>query len=251
MEDLKKRWIEAKARADWGLDVTMLLGRISEESVGWNENKIIKKYIPNDSEVLDINSGRSGQLLNKKHHTDAFDPDSEENQIWRHIYFGEPGRIHEAELTDEAEDLEAFLPERDMFDAVLNKGITADPKRVYRILKPGGIYLLEQPGDQHNVDLIKKIIVGAVTAGGYPSLERAVMAHERAGFQVIYQEESFPKLTFSDVETLVYYAHVMKGAFPAFDVESSLDGLEALHGEILETGSFTATQHRMILVLKK
>ena len=46
MEDLKKRWIEAKARADWGLDVTLLMGRISEESVGWNESKIIEKHIP-------------------------------------------------------------------------------------------------------------------------------------------------------------------------------------------------------------
>ena len=251
MEDMKKRWIEAKERAKWGLDVTLLLNRISEEGVDWNEDKLIKQYIRKDSEILDINSGKTGQLLRGRNQTDPFDPDDEEDQLWRHVYFGEPAKVPKVETDDQAENIEEFWPEPDLFDAILNKGIKADPKKVYRVLKAGGIYLLGQPGDKHNVDLIEKITGEVATAGDYSSLDNVVMAHERAGFQVLYKAEGFPKTTFYDVETLVYYAHVMKGAFPAFDVESCYDKLEALHGDILEIGDISATQHRIIMVLKK
>jgi hypothetical protein len=252
MEYRMKNWLEAEERAKWGADMAYLLNRVEEDPTEWDETRLLQQYVPKDSLIFDMNSGKTGNLLEKDPKlVDTFGERTETDYIWHDVYFGAPLDEIPVETPEEfAPEEDEEMPGRDSVDVVLNKGIAVSPKKVFEVLKPYGVYMVELAGSKNHAVLAEKL-TGKPRPDGINSLAEAVSAHEASRFTPLYQKECFTKVKFFDMEALIFYLKTMVEDFPPFSVKESEEVLANLYSEILQYGSITSTRHRMMMVFKK
>ena len=72
-----------------------------------------------------------------------------------------------------------------------------------------------------------------------------------AGFEILYENEYFPKIKFLDLGAIAYFAKIIKWEFMNFSVINSIDKFEILEKELHEKGYVQSTEHRFIIVARK
>ena len=140
---------------------------------------------------------------------------------------------------------EEDLPFEDArFDLVINRHESFSASQVYRVLKPGGLFITQQVGGRDNIRL--NALLGAGVALDYSDwgLESAVQELEAAGFQVVEQCEEFPETVLSDIGAVVYYLRAIPWQITDFGVDAYRSELRALHNLIQETGELHISSHR-------
>ena len=247
---LKDLWLEEERLAHiHGWDFSHLRGRYEEEGdLPWDYRTLVRQALREDALVLDYDTGGGEFLLSLGHPytrtaaTEGYPPNVElcrETLLPLGIDFracGDPSAIPWPDGT---------------FDLVLNRHGSFDPRELFRVLKPGGLFLTQQVGGDNDRDLVERVLPG--TPKPYPHLYLAEQsrAFREAGFTILRGEEAYRPVRFYDTGAFVWFARVLPWEFSDFSVERCFPRLLDMEEEIQEKGFVQGTVHRYLILAKK
>ena len=246
----KQAWLQEEAIAHMkGWDFSHLQGRYSEEEdLPWDYGAIVRSQLAPDKALLDMGTGGGEFLLTLRHTpamttvTEGYPPNA---ALCRERLAPLGIRVVEADGEDP-------LPLPDIaFDLVINRHESYNIPELRRVLKPGGLFITQQVGEDNDRDLAELLLPGIEKP--FPGLNAAEQARRfrDAGFTVIRQEEAFRPIRFLDVGALVWFARVIPWEFPGFSVEACFGRLLEAQRILEQEGELHATAHRFLLVARK
>ena len=248
--ELIKRWkAEEEIAHIHGWDFSHIEGRYMEEDdLPWDYREEILRYRKPEMRILDIDTGGGEFLLSLGH--------PHENIAAMENY---PPNI---ELCKEvllplgidfrAGDGKGKLPFDDgSFDMVINRHGDFNAEEIYRVLKPGGIFITQQVGADNDRELVELLCGETLMPFPDQYLNITTRKFEDAGFGILRGEEVFRPIRFFDVGALVWFARIIQWEFPNFAVDSHLDNLLNAQKMLEEHGSINGSIHRFLLVVRK
>ena len=232
-----------------GWDFSHIQGRYEEEGdLPWDYRQQVLKYLSPEKKLLDIDTGGGEFLLSLGHPhastaaTENYPPNVElcaKTLLPLGIDF-RPG------------DGKGVLPFEDgSFHLVIDRHGDFNPAEIYRVLKPGGVFVTQQVGAENDRELVE--LLCGETELPFPEqyLSVAEEKFRAAGFQILAGQECFRPIRFFDVGALVWFARIIQWEFPDFSVETHWEGLLAAQAKLEETGAIEGRIHRILLVAKK
>ena len=249
-QELKELWKQEEAIAHiHGWDFSHIADKYEEEhDIPWDYDSLVRQYLKKDMKLLDYDTGGGEFLLSLGHPyentaaTEGFPPNvklCQEKLI--------PLGIDLKECSDPAK-----LPFDDSsFDLVINRHGDFCPEELYRVLKPGGLFITQQVGDRNDLDLVRMVFPDTEdpTSGLHLSVQQR--AFEQAGFEIVRAEEHFGQIRFYDVGAFVWFARIIEWEFPGFSVDSCFDCLLQIQAQLEQKGSIDGTTHRYLIIARK
>ena len=249
--ELIAQWREEERIAHiHGWDFSHIAGRYTEEKdLPWDYRSIILQYLMPEMLILDIDTGGGefflslGHACEKMSATEGYPPNialCRETLLPKGIDFCPA-------------DGGGTLPFGDArFDMVIDRHGDFNAEEIYRVLKPGGLFITEQVGAENDRELVK-LLLPNVTELPFPEQYLNIVSAKfrDAGFAVLREQECFRPIRFFDMGALVWFARIIQWEFPGFSVEGCLEHL--LHGQALieKQGYVEGTIHRFLLVARK
>ena len=250
-EKLIENWLKEEAAAHIkGWDFSYIQGRYEEkDDLPWDYEAIVRQVLKPDDYMLDIDTG-GGEFLLSLHHpcdrtgtTEGYPPNV---QLCSKTLLPLGIDFKEA-------DADTFLPFSDeKFDIVINRHGACNPGEIYRVLKPGGIFITEQVGALNDRDLVEKLYE---VPPGLPFPKQRLKLSEESfltkGFTILDGCEAFGTIRFRDVGALVWFARIIEWEFPGFSVKNNLERLFSLQALLEKEGTIEGRTHRFFLMAKK
>lgn len=244
---LKEKWLIEERQSFKGWNFSYLHGRWEDETIPWNYEEWISKYLDKNHTLLDIGTGGGEFLLSLNHPyantsvTEAWEPNV---KLCKEKL--SPLGITVKQVFDDNE-----LPfDNDTFDIVINRHEAYDVREIKRVLKNDGIFITQQVGDKNNEILSKFLIPNFIPKYAGLTLKNQVNKFENENFSLIYGNEYFPYLRFFDIGAIVYFAKIIEWEFPDFSVEKCFSKLCKLQDKLLDKGYIESLEHRYIIVAK-
>ncbi len=249
-EELANSWkAEERIAHIHGWDFSHIRGRYTEESdLPWDYREIVLRYLKPEMRLLDVDTG-GGEFLLSLHHpyentaaAEGYPPNvalCQQTLLPLGIDF-RPG------------DGDGRLPFEDgSFDIIINRHGDFVPSDLYRLLKPGGIFVTQQVGAENDRELIK--LLCGETKLPFPEqyLNITSQKFRKAGFKILEGEECFRPIRFFDVGALVWFARIIEWEFLGFSVDSCLDRLLDAQRVLEREGCIAGRIHRFLLVARK
>jgi len=147
------------------------------------------------------------------------------------------------------------LPFKDEeFGLVINRHEEYSPNEVYRILKPGGIFITQQVGDKNDSKL-RSILIGKENLVDEVvwNLDYATKELMVSDFEIIESYEDITSTRIYDVGAIVYYFKAVPWELPDFSVKKFYDKLVELHEHIDTNGylELKNNNHRFLIKAKR
>ena len=246
----EQQWLEEEAVAHvHGWDFSHIHGRYEEENgLPWDYGQTVRAYIRPEDRILDLDTGGGEFLLSLGHPygntaaTEGYPPNV---QLCRETLLPLGIDFREA-------DAGRALPFPDgCFDLVLNRHGDFHPRELYRVLKPGGLFLTQQVGAENDRELVELLLPGTPKPFPEQNLEQVSARFREAGFAILRGQEAFLPIRFYDVGALVWFARIISWEFPGFSVEACLPRLYAAQSILEEQGCVQGTIHRYLLIAQK
>ena len=248
--ELINRWkAEEETAHIHGWDFSHIDGRYTEQDdLPWDYRTVIGEYLRPEMKIMDIDTGGGEFLLSLKHPhgntaaTENYPPNvalCKEVLLPLGIDF-RPG------------DGKGKLPFDDCsFDMVINRHGDFNAGEIYRILKPGGLFITQQVGAENDRELTA--LLCGETGMPFPEqyLDLTSGKFRDAGFTILRGEECFRPIRFFDVGALVWFARIIQWEFPGFSVDTHLENLLNAQKTLEERGSIDGSIHRFLLVAQK
>ena len=249
-EALIRKWkAEEKIAYIHGWDFSHISGRYTEQDdLPWDYRSVIGEFLRPEMKLLDIDTGGGEFLLSLKHpygNTAATENYPPNVALCREVLLPlgidfRPG------------DGKEKLPFDDgSFDMVINRHGDFCVEEIFRVLKPGGLFITQQVGAENDRELVE--LLCGKTPIPFPEqyLELTSQKFENAGFTILRGEEVFRPIRFFDVGALVWFARIIQWEFPGFSVDTHWENLLNAQKILEEQGSINGTIHRFLLVAQK
>ncbi len=240
---------EAEIAHIHGWDFSHIDGRYAEqEDLPWDYRSVIGQHLRPDMRILDIDTGGGEFLLSLKHPydntaaTENYPPNvrlCKEKLLPLGIDF-RPG------------DGKEKLPfDNGSFDMVINRHGDFNEEEIYRVLKPGGLFVTQQVGAENDRELVT--LLCGQTEMPFPDqyIELTSRKFREAGFTILRGDEYFGPIRFFDVGALVWFARIIQWEFPDFSVDTHMENLLNAQRILEENGSIGGSIHRFLLVAQK
>ena len=229
-----------------GWDFSHIEGKYMEEDdLPWDYREEVLRYLKPEMRLLDIDTGGGEFLLSLGH--------PHKNTAATENYPPNVALCRETLLPlgidFQAADGNGVLPFLDRsFDMVIDRHGDFNPWEIYRVLKPGGVFITQQVGAENDRELVK--LLCGETEIPFPEqyLELASRKFQNAGFAILRGEECFRPIRFYDVGALVWFARIIQWEFPDFSVDTHLENLLNAQQILEENGSIDGKIHRFLLV---
>lgn len=249
--ELFAQWLaEEEAAHIHGWDFSHIQDRYEEENnLPWDFEETVRRYLHPEHHILDIDTGGGEFLLSLGHPcpltaaTEGYPPNA---ALCREVLLPLGVDFREA-------DGGGPLPFPDgSFDLVLNRHGDYLPAEVFRVLKPGGVFLTQQVGAENDRDLVE-LLLDPVPPLPFPRQYLSIAREdlEAAGFTVTEAQEAYCPIRFWDVGALVWFARVIPWEFPGFSVEACRDRLFQVQSILEQKGVIQGTIHRYFLAVEK
>ena len=231
-----------------GWDFSHVDGRVVEDALPWDYREQILHYLKPEMQILDIDTG-GGEFLLSLHHpyrntsaTENYPPNIELCQKTL-LPLGIDFRLA---------DGKGILPfEDERFDLVLNRHGDLNPDEIYRVLKPGGLFITQQVGAENDREQVE--LLCGHTDLPFPDQYLKIISDQfsQTGFEILDGRECFRPIRFYDVGALVWFARIIEWEFPGFSVERCQDQL--LHAQAIldEEGCIEGRIHRILMIARK
>ena len=232
-----------------GWDFSHIDDRYTEQDdLPWDYRVVIGQYLAPDMKIMDIDTGGGEFLLSLNHpyeNTAAMENYPPNVELCKAVLLSlgidfRPG------------DGKEKLPFDDgSFDMVINRHGDFNAAEIYRVLKPGGLFITQQVGAENDRELVK--LLCGETEMPFPEQHLEVTARKfrEAGFAILRGEEYFGPIRFFDVGALVWFARIIQWEFPDFSVDTHLANLLNAQQVLEEKGSIDGSIHRFLLVAQK
>ena len=249
-EEWIRRWkAEEEIAHIHGWDFSHIHGRYTEQDdLPWDYRAIIKQYLRPEMKILDIDTGGGEFLLSLKHpyeNTAAMENYPPNVALCREVLLPlgidfRPG------------DGKEKLPFEDgSFDMLINRHGDFHAEEIYRVLKPGGLFITQQVGAENDRALVALLCGETEIPFPEQHLDITTGKFEKAGFEILRGEEFFGPIRFFDVGALVWFARIIQWEFPDFAVDTHLEQLLNAQKILEEQGSIDGSIHRFLLVAQK
>lgn len=251
-EKLLQEWLQEEEIAHiHGWDFSHIKDRYEEgKDLPWSYRDIIEKYLSPEMKLLDIDTGGGEFLLSLEypHHnlaaTESYPPNVE---LCKEVLL--PLGVDFKEM----DGCDKHYPFEDQsFDMVINRHGEFNPEEIYRILKPGGLFITQQVGAENDRELVELLLKEAPPLP-FPKqyLEIIQKEFEDTGFTTLEAQEAYGPICFYDVGALVWFARVIPWEFPGFNVRDCAERLYRAQ-ELLESqGVLQGRTHRFLLCVRK
>ncbi|MBO5283734.1 MAG: methyltransferase domain-containing protein [Lachnospiraceae bacterium] len=248
--ELKAVWKkEEEAAQIHGWDFSHIHGRYEEElDLPWDYERIIRKYLNEDMDILDYDTGGGEFLLSLKHPfhktaaTEGYPPNVE---LCRKT-------LLPLGIDFKACDNPAQIPfANESFDMIINRHGDFRAEELYRLLKKGGLFVTEQVGEDNDRDLVEMVLPNTEKPFPHLNLKEQRKVFEAAGFHMIETGEAHLPIRFYDVGAFVWFAHIIEWEFPGFSVDRCFAQLLKMQKIIEDHGSIVGTIHRYLIAAKK
>lgn len=247
---LKEKWKAEEAVAHiHGWNFSHLDGRYTEETdLPWNYETVIRSYLRPEDKILDIDTGGGEFLLSLGHPlantaaTEGYPPNC---TLCRETLI--PLGIDYRDACDYG----ALPFAGESFDLILNRHGSYQAKELYRLLKPGGLFITQQVGEDNDRELTELLLPG--TPKPFPGHNLAAQSalFRAAGFTILRAEEAYRPIRFFDTGALVWFARIIQWEFPGFSVDACFDQLLKAQEILEKNGSIDGTTHRFLLAAQK
>ena len=250
MKELIKLWkAEEKIAHIHGWDFSHIDGRYTEGTdFPWDYRQVIGEYLSPEKKLLDIDTGGGELLLSLGHPyentaaTENYPPNVQlckETLSPLGIDFRQADGNGELPYPDES------------FHVVIDRHGDFNPGEIYRVLKPGGVFISQQVGAENDRELVE--LLCGETPLPFPEqyLSLTEDAFRQAGFEILNGQECFRTIAFRDVGALVWFARIIQWEFPGFSVDSHLEGLIRAKKVLEEQGIIRGSTHRFFLLARK
>ena len=246
----KALWKEEEARAHiHGWDFSHIQGRFEEEhDLPWSYRRLVREYLREDMDLLDYDTG-GGEFLRSLGHpagrtaaTEGYPPNV---RLCREVLA--PLGVDFRACADPS----AIPFPDESFDIILNRHGAFDPAELFRLLKPGGVFLTEQVGEDNERDLVERVLPGTPKPFPHMNLREQRAAFEKVGFQILRGEEAFRPIFFYDTGAFVWFARVIEWEFPGFSVEACRDQLFQAQSILEQDGVIRGMTHRFFIAAEK
>ena len=249
--ELHQIWLEEERIAYIkGWDFSHIEGRYEEDTdFPWNYREVVQRYLTPKSRILDIDTGGGEFLLSLGHSyentaaTEGFAPNV---QLCKEI-------LLPLGIDFRATDGSWELPfEDESFDMVINRHGDFHAEEIWRVLKPGGIFVTQQVGADNDREFVE-LLLPRVPELPFPEqyLNITEEKFKKAGFEIIEGQEAFGRLCFYEIGALVWFARIIEWEFAGFSVDSCLENLYRAQALLERDGAIVAKTHRFMLVAKK
>ncbi len=232
-----------------GWDFSHIHGRYSVGTgLPWDYGALVRGYLTSGLDILDYDTGGGEFLLALKHPyhktsaTEGYPPNVKlcrEKLLPLGITFKECSNPAAIPFEDES------------FDLVLNRHGSFDAAEIFRLLRPGGMFITEQVGSENDRDLVDMVLPGTDKPFPDLTLEKQRQGFEDAGFQILEAGEAYRPITFYDVGAFVWFARIIEWEFPGFSVDRCFRQLLDMQKTIDQKGEVVGTIHRYMIVAKK
>lgn len=250
IEQLRSAWKSEETIAHIkGWDFSHIEGRHEQDNhFPWDYRSAILKVLRPEMQILDMDTGGGEFLLSLGHphrNTAAM-----ENYPPNVALCAE--KLLPLGLDFRPGSAAGPLPfENDRFDLVLNRHGDFNAEEIFRVLKPGGIFITQQVGAENDRELVH-LLCGDIPPG-FPEqhLSITVRKFRDAGFEIPEQQECFSPIRFYDVGALVWFARILPWEYPGFSVDTHFDALLKAQRILEETGAIEGRTHRFFLMARK
>lgn len=249
--ELKKYWKSEENVAHMkGWDFSYIKDRFRsyEDELPWDYRKIVKSHLKQKDKLLDIDTGGGEVLLSFYHPyelttvTEGFAP----NVKLCEETLGTMG-IRVCQVTDYRN-----MPfEENAFDIIINRHGAYDVKELYRILKPGGTFITQQVGEDNDRELVEFLLPESKKVFPGMNLNYQKSLFEKAGFEILMENEAFQPILFYDAGALVWFAKIIEWEFVGFSVEQCFERLLEAQRIIEREGCIKGNIHRYLIVARK
>ena len=142
------------------------------------------------------------------------------------------------------------LPDSSL-DLILNRHGDYHEPELFRLLKPGGIFLTQQVGSQNCIRL--NTLIQDEVDYQYASWTLGIISQQlkSSGFELLNVREEFPVTKFSDIGAVVFYLRIISWQIADFSVEKYRQKLFAIHQQILSHGPLQVREHRILVEARK
>lgn len=248
--ELKSIWKKEEEIAHIkGWDFSHIHGRYDEESdLPWDYEKIVRRYLTDDSNVLDYDTGGGEFLLSLNH---PFDKTSATEGFKPNVQLCQEKLLPLGINFKECNTPSKIPYDNETFDMIINRHGDFDAKELYRLLKKEGIFVTEQVGGDNERDLIEMVLPGIERPFLHLNLKKQRRVFEDAGFHIIDAEEAYRPIKFYDIGAFVWFAHIIEWEFPDFSVDKCFEQLLKMQKIIEDKGKVEGTIHRYLIVAKK
>lgn len=251
IQELKQYWLsEEKIAYIHGWDFSHINDHYTEDNeLPWSYEEIIHSYLKDTSRILDIDTGGGEFLLSLGHPyqntsaTEGYPPNiklCEKTLLPLGIDFRPLSEYNKMPFPD------------NHFDLVINRHGDYDVAELYRILKPNGIFITQQVGDDNDRELAELLLPNiSKTSTGRNNLKTQSELFQKQGFTILRGEDSFGPIRFFDIGALVWFARIIPWEFPGFSVETCFEQLLKAQELLEKNGSVDGTTHRYLIVAQK
>lgn len=249
MDKLIQLWKQEEQQPFTGWDFAHLDGRMHEDQPTWSYTTRARELMRQANSVLDLGTAGGERLL-------MMQPDWPAKVVVTEEY---PPNVELARerleplgvtVVDVALREHSPMPFADAeFELVLNRHTGFDVDETARILAPGGRLLTQQVHGMWAHDLLA--CFGATPQWPHVSLEYYVPWLERAGLEIVMQQNWTGELAFTDVGAIVYYLKAVPWLVPGITVEKYRGNLTELQQKLEQDGRLVFTAKKIIIEAKK
>jgi SAM-dependent methyltransferase len=231
-----------------GWDFSYLRGRWRMEKLPWHYRALVEVRLQDAERLLDMGTGGGEFLASlvplppRTYASEGYAPN-----VPIACQQLEPLGVAVIEVHDPA----ALGLQSEYFDLVINRHESFIASEVYRVLRPGGVFITQQIGGRNNIELNEWLQDEIDFPYAKWSLARAMQQLEAAGFIIEEQQEVFPVAHFDDIGAVVFYLKVISWQIPDFSVERYRDKLRALHERIERSGPLAVRSHRFLVIARR
>jgi len=142
------------------------------------------------------------------------------------------------------------LPDASL-DLVLNRHGGYSEKELFRLLKPGAVFLTQQVGGQNNIHLNELLQEKVDFMYSYWTKKVITRRLKDAGFELLSVKEEFPPAEFVDIGAVVFCLRIISWQISDFRVDTYRDKLFAIHQDIQANGPLKVNEHRILVEARK
>jgi len=246
MNDLHTQWKKEYEAPFSGWDFSRLKNRLIEENPPWDYKEITRQLVRTSKSLLDMDTG-GGEVLALlspfPQHAVATESWAPNIPIAREKL--EPLGVKVIGVSEEGET--PFNDEE--FDAVTNRHGDFKPAEIFRILKPGGIFLTQQVGGNNLQDFAEEFDATLP----YLQLTFAYWKQQiqDVGLIIKQAKEWQGTMEFLDVGAIVYFIKATPWQVPGFDLDKNIHHLEKLQEKLDNGERLVYTQVRFLFQTEK
>lgn len=231
-----------------GWEFSWLEGRMMQEEPPWDYRALVTDALSRANSLLDLGTG-GGEFLAS---LAPLPPDTHATESYPPNQGLARERLSPLNVEVHATELDSLLPFTDNhFDLVISRHESYAPPEVWRILKPGGLFITQQVGGLDNLELNQALEDDPSITFSRWGLAAALTGLYETDFFIEKAEKAALISKFIDIGAVVYYLNAIPWQVEKFKIKTHYSQLIRLHNIIERQGEFIATTHRFLIIARK